>query len=108
MEIPSSQPTEFFDALEIQPAGTPVGLEELELDQNQDMRQSDSESLYRHESSPLRSPTLPPTDQLPHMQLLPPSTEKSYVSLSALIEDINKTAVRQGYNVVKKGGNKKE
>lgn len=108
MEFPSSQPTEFFDAPESQSAGAPLRTEESDPDQNQDMRQSDSESLYDHGSSPLRSPMLPPIDQLPHMQLPPPSTEKSYVSLSALIEDVNKTAVRQGYHVVKKRGNRKD
>ncbi len=108
MEFPSSQPTEFFDAPESQPAEAPFGTRESEPDQNQDMRQSDSESLYRHKSSAPQSPNLPPTGQLPHMQLLPPSTENSYVSLSALIEDIDKTAVRQGYNVIKKGGNRKD
>lgn len=72
------------------------------------MRQSDSESLYQHETFPPQSPDLPPTGQLPHMQLLPSSTEKSYISLNALIEDVNKTAVRQEYNVVKKGGNRKD
>lgn len=72
------------------------------------MRQSNSESHYQHKASPLRSPTLPPTGQLPHTQLLPRSTEKLYISLSAPIEDVNMAIVRQGYNVIKKEGNRKE
>lgn len=49
---------EFFDFPKIQPAGTPVRTEELEPDQDQDMRQSDSESLYRYKSSLLQSPNI--------------------------------------------------
>lgn len=42
------------------------------------------------------------------MQLLLPSTEKLYISLNALIKNVNKTAIYQKYNVVKKRGNKKD
>ena len=42
------------------------------------------------------------------MRLLPPPTDKFYPTFNALIEDVNKTTSRQGYNVVKSGGNKKD
>ena len=42
------------------------------------------------------------------MQLLPRSTEKMYFTVKALMEDVNKTVIGQGYNVVMKGGNKKD
>lgn len=41
------------------------------------------------------------------MQLLSFSTENLYVSLSALIKDEYKIVVCQGYNIVKKDGNRK-
>ncbi len=49
-----------------------------------------------------------PVELVPTMRHLPPSTEKSYVTVKALMEDVNKTASRQGYNVVMKGDNKKD
>ncbi len=42
------------------------------------------------------------------MRLGPLSTEKSYVSVKALMEDVNKTASRQSYKVLMKEGNKKD
>ncbi len=54
----------------------------------------------------LGSPGL--ADRLPYMRLLPPPTDKHYPTFNALIEDVNKTTSRQGYNVVKSGGNKKD
>lgn len=106
MEFPSSQPTEFFDAPENKLAGPSLQTEESDPDQNQDMRQSDSESLYHHGYSPLRSPTLLLINQLLHMQPLPPSNEKSYVSLSALIENVNKCSLSRILCGQKRGNRK--
>lgn len=103
MDLPSSQPSEIFDAQEQIP-------EEV---RNQD---------FGHHAQPspppspnftnplsersLESPEL--ADQLPYMRLLPPPTDKHYSTFNVLIEDVNKTTSRQGYNVVKSGGNKKD
>ena len=42
------------------------------------------------------------------MQLLPLPMDKFYLIFNALIKDVNKTTSRQGYNVVRSGGNKKD
>ena len=46
--------------------------------------------------------------QVRTMRLLSPFNEKSHVTVKALIEDVNETTSRQGYNVVIKWGNKKD
>lgn len=73
-----------------------------------DFPHSDFMSPFRPASSEgvLEPPN--PAEQVPTMRLLPPSTEKSYVKVKVLMDDVNKTASRQGYNVVMKGGNKKD
>ena len=90
MEFPSSQPTEFFDAPE-QPDGNRI------LGSPEPNSPAQSEGLNRHES---RSPT--PPNELPFMRLLPPPTEQSYPTIIAPFADVNKTASRQGYNVVRR------
>ncbi len=42
------------------------------------------------------------------MQLLPPPADQFYPTINALLADVNKTASRQGYNVVRRGGDKKD
>lgn len=42
------------------------------------------------------------------MQLLPPPTDQFYPTLQALLVDANKTASRQGYNIVRDGGDRKD
>lgn len=94
MEFSSSQSDEFFDAQE-QP--------------DDDRGDSRSMSLNRSEGPNLREPHSPqPQDQLSFMQLLPPPTSQCYPTLQALLEDVNKTASRQGYHVVKDGGDRKD
>lgn len=71
------------------------------------MWQSDSESPFQQGPSPPRSSTLPPPDQLPHMQLLPSSTEKSYVTLSALSSKVKpRLQFVKDMMWSKKGGNR--
>lgn len=72
-------------------------------------QRSQSISQERNEkSSAGRSESPPPANPLPYMQLLPPPTDKLYPTINALIEDVNKTACRQGYIVVKNGGNRND
>lgn len=42
------------------------------------------------------------------MQLLPPSTDQIYSMINALLALVNKTASWKGYNVVRRGGEKKD
>lgn len=104
MDLLSSQPTEFFDAQERLPdAETPS-------------RDDDHRAHLSPPPSPIPvddrsertfgSPKLP--ERLPYMRLLPPPTDRFYPTFNALIEDVNKTTSRQGYNVVKSGGIKKD
>ncbi len=73
-----------------------------------DSPHSDSMSPLRPASSEGESEPPDLAEQVPTMRLLPPATEKSYVTVKALMDDVNKTASRQGYNVVMKGGNEKD
>ncbi len=104
MDFSSSQEAEFFDASE-------EILEDERAEQEDgsiDSPHSDSMSLFRPTSSEGESKPPDPAEQVPTMQPLPSSTEKSYVTVKTLMEDVNKTASRNGYNVVMKGGNKKD
>ena len=42
------------------------------------------------------------------MRFPPHPTDKHYPTFNALIKDVNETTSRQGCNVVKSGGNKKD
>lgn len=97
MEFPSSQLTEFFDAQE-EPDNDRNGLQSPPL-----MSPNRSEgSNFRESCSPRAQ------DQLPFMQLFPPPTDQFYPTLRALLIDANKTAFRQGYNIVRDGGDRKD
>ncbi len=104
MDFSSSQEVEFFDALE----------EILEVERARqkdgsiDSLYSDSMSLFRPASSEGESKPPDPAEEIPTMRLLSPSTEKSYVTVKALMEDVNKTTSRKGYNIVMEGGNRKD
>ncbi len=65
-------------------------------------------SLFSKASSEGESEPPDLAEQVPTMRLFPSSSEKSYVTVKAFIEEVRKTASRQGNNVVIKGGNKKE
>ena len=104
MDFSSSLEAEFFDAPEEILEDKSAGQE----DGSVDSPHSDSMSLFRPASSEGESEPPDLAEQVPTMRLLPPFTEKSYVTVKALMEDVNKTASRQGYNVVMKGGNKKD
>ncbi len=104
MDFSSSQEAEFFDSPE-------EILEDKRAEQEDgsiDSPHSDSMSPFRPTSSEGESEPHDQAEQVPTMRLLPPSTEKSYITVKALMEDVNKTASRQGYNVVMKGGNTKD
>ncbi len=103
MDFSSSQEAEFFDSPE-------EILEEKarQEDSGIDTTHSDSMSLFRPASSKEESEPPNPADQVPTMRLFPPSTENSHFPVKALMEDINKTASRQVYNIVMKRGNKKD
>lgn len=104
MDFFSSQETEFFDTPEeiVEDRG------QEQDDINIDSPHSDSISPFRRVSSQGASETPDQVEQILIMQLFPPSSEKSYVTVKALMEDVNKTASRQGYNVVMKGRNRKD
>lgn len=96
MEFSSSQSTEYFDAPE-QP------------DENRGFGSSASISPTRSEdANRLESVSPTPRNQLPFMRLLPPPTDQSYPTIDALLADVNKTSFRQGYHVVRRGGDKKD
>ncbi len=104
MDFSSSQEAEFFDALK-----------EILEDKMAEQEDDSIDSPHSHSMGPFRpasskgeSEPSNPVEQAPKMRLLPPSTKKSYVTMKAFMEDVNKTASRQGYNVVMKGGNKKD
>lgn len=92
----ASPPAEFFDA------------QEDIVDEGSSQRSRSISQERNEQSSAERS--LPPqlANPLPSMQLLPPPTDKLYPTINALIEDVNKTASRQGYTVVKNGGNRND
>ncbi len=104
MDFSSSQEAEIFDA--------PEEILEDERARQEDGRidslHFDSISPFRQASSERESEPPDPAEQVPTIRLLPPLTKNSYVTLKTLMEDINKTASRQGYNVVMKRGNKKD
>lgn len=104
MDLPSSQPTEFFDAQEQIPEEE-MPNEDFGHHAQQPPPPSSTSTNPLSERS-FGSPELP--DQLPYKRLLPLPTNKHYPTFNALIEDVNKTTSRQGYNVVKSGGNKKD
>ncbi len=104
MDFSSSQEVEFFDALE-------EILEDekaRQKDGNFDPIYSDSMTPFRPASSEKESELPDLAEQVFTMRLLPPSTEKSHITVKALMEDVNKTASCQGYNFVMKEGNKKD
>lgn len=95
----ASPPAEFFDA------------QEDIVDEGEFGREQRSRSISQErneQSSAERSLPPQPANPLPSMQLLPPPTDKLYPTIDALIEDVNKTASRQGYTVVKNGGNRND
>ncbi len=104
MDFSSSQEAEFFDALEEILEDESEGQEDGSIDSPH----SDFMSPFRPASSEGEWELPDPAEQVPTMRLLPPSTEKSYITMKTLMEDINKTASRKGYNVVMKGGYKKD
>lgn len=104
MDFSSSQDTEFFYAPEEILEGERSGQGEGRIESPH----SDTMSPFRPASSGGESEPPHPGEQVPTMRLLPPSTEKSYVAVKALIEEVNKTASRQGYNVMMKWGNRKD
>ncbi len=104
MDFSSSQEAECFDAPEEILEDERARQEDGSIDSSD----FDSMSLFKPASSEGESEPPDPTEQVPTMQLLPPSTEKLYVTVKTLMENVNKTASRQGYNVVMKGGNKKD
>ncbi len=104
MDFSSSQEAEFFDA----PEEILEDEKARQADDSIDSPYSDSMSPFRPASSEGQSKAPDPAEQVSIMRLLPPSNEKSCVTVNALIEDVNKTASRQGYNIVMKGENKKD
>ena len=100
----ASPPAEFFDAQE-----DIVNEESFGREDERSSQRFHSISQERNEqSSAGRSEPPSPANPLPYMQLLPPPTDKLYPTINALIEDVNKTACRQGYIVVKNGGNRND
>lgn len=100
----ASPPAEFFDAQE-----DVVDEESFGREDEHSSQRSRSISQERNEqSSAERRDLPPPANSLSYMQLLPPPTDKLYPTINALIEDVNKTASRQGYTVVKNGGNRND
>ncbi len=104
MDFSLSQKAEFFDAPEEILEDEKKGQEDGSIDSPH----SDSMSLFRPVFSEGKSEPSNTAEQVPTMRLLPTSTNKSYVTVKALMEDVNKTLSRQGYNVVMKRGNKKD
>ena len=100
----ASPPAEFFDAQE-----DIVDEGEFSREDGGSLQRSRSISQERNEQSPAER-SVPPhaANSLPSMQLLPPPTDKLYPTINALIEDVNKSASRQGYIVVKNGGNRND
>lgn len=108
----ASPPAEFFDAQEdIVDESMFVREDERSSQRTRSIspERNEQSSAERSESPPPADP-LPhmPANPLPYMQLLPPPTDKLYPTINALIEDVNKTASRQGYTVVKNGGNRND
>ena len=104
MDFSSSQEAEFFDAPEEILEDEKAGQEDGRIN----FLHSDFMSPFRPASSEKESEPPDPAEQVSTIRLLPLSIEKSYVTVKALIEDVNKTASCQGYNVVMKGRNKKD
>ena len=104
MDFSSSQEAEFFDA----PEEILEDKKARQEDGSIDSPHSDSMSPFRPASSEGESEPPDPAEQVLTMRFFPPSTEKSYVTVKILMEDVNKTASRQCYNVVMKRGNKKD
>ena len=102
----ASPPAEFFDAQEdiVDEGEFGDRGDEGSSQRSRSICQEQSEQLSAAERS---LPALP-ANLLPSMQLLPPPTDKLYPTIDALIEDVNKTASRQGYAVVKNGGNRND
>lgn len=100
----ASPPAEFFDAQE-----DIIDEEVFNREDEGSSQRPRSISQERNERlSAERSMPPQPANPLPSMQLLPPPTDKLYPTINALIEDVNKTASRQGYTVVKNGGNRND
>ena len=104
MDFSSSYKAEFFDVPEEILEDERAGQEDSSID----CLYSDSISPFRPASSEGESEPTDPAEQVPTIRLLLPSTEKSYVTLKALMEYIDKTASCQGFNVVMKRENKKD
>ena len=104
MDLLFSQSTEFFDAQKRLPDAEMASQDD---DQRAYLSPPPSPILIDDKSERFfGSPKLP--EQLPYMRLLPSTTDKFYPTFNALIEDVNKTTSWQGYNVVKRRGNKKD
>ncbi len=104
MDFSLSWEAEFFDAPE-------EILEDERAEQedgSNDSPYSDSMSPFRPASSEEESEPSDLAEQVPTIRLFPLFIEKSYFMMKALMEDVNKAANCQGYNVVIKGGNKKD
>ena len=104
MDFSSSYKAELFDSPEEILEDKRAGQEDGSID----CPDSDSMSPFRPASSEGESKPPDPAEQVPTIRLLLPSTEKSYVTLKALMEDVDKTASCQGFNVLMKRGNKKD
>ncbi len=102
MDFSSSLKAEFFDAPEEILEDKRAGQE----DGSVDSPHFDSISLFRPASSEGESEPPDLAEQVLTIRLLQPSTEKSYVTVKAFMDDVNKTASCQGYNFVMKRGNK--
>ncbi len=104
MDFSSSQEAEFSDTpeeiLEDERAG--------QKDSSIDSPHSDSISLFRPAFSEGESEAPDAAEQVLTMRPLLHSTEKSYVTMKALMEDVNKTASCQSYNFVMKEENEKD
>ncbi len=104
MDFSSSQGASFFDSPEEILKDERTWQEDCSIDSPH----SDSINPLRPASSKGESEPPYQAEQVPTMRFLSFSTEKSYVMVKAFMEDFNKTASCQDYNVVIKRGNKKD
>ena len=109
--LPPSELDEFFDAVETQPnhpfslfnSPTAIRTRRIPFSSPLPSQNEDEYSPFREPTisrSPSRSPT-PSTP--PPMTLAPPSTRKEYATAEGLLENINKEAGLQGYELARRG-----
>ncbi len=104
MDLLSNQPTEFFDAQKrLSDAKMPHPNNEYQVHLSFPLSPIIIDDGSKHS---FESPELP--ERLLYMWLLPPPIDKLYPTFNALIEDVNKTTSRQGYNIVKSERTKKD